>query len=164
MPNRDLAPWTGSRGLTPFERDPFASFRRQVDRLFDDFFTPLEPRSFGASGNGTGVWPSVDVHETDQAYKVVAELPGLEQKDVEVSLSDNAVTISGEKRQEHAEADGDRTYTERTFGRFQRTIPLAVEVDADKVQARFKNGVLTVEAPKNPAARDKTRRIEVKPQ
>jgi HSP20 family protein len=163
MPNRDLAPWTGSRGLTPFERDPFTSFRRQVDRLFDDFFAPPETRSFGA-GNGNEVWPSVDVHETNQTYKVVAELPGLEQKDVEVSLSDNALTISGEKRQEHAEANGDRTYTERTFGRFQRTIPLAAEVDADKVQASFKNGILTVEAPKNPAARDKTRRIEVKPQ
>jgi HSP20 family protein len=164
MANRDLTPWTGSRALTPFERDPFTSFRRQVDRLFDDFFTPLESRTFGAPNLEKGVWPSVDVHETDQAYKVVAELPGLEQKDVEVSLSDNALTISGEKRQEHAEADGGRTYTERTFGRFQRIIPLEAEVDADKVQAKFKNGVLTVEAPKNPAARDKTRRIEVKPQ
>jgi|SRR5579859_363296 len=164
MPNRDLAPWTGSRSLSPFERDPFTSFRRQVDRLFDDFFSPLEPRSFAAAGDGNGVWPRLDVHETDKAYTVLAELPGLEQKDVEVSLSDNALTISGEKRQEHAEADGDRTYTERTFGRFQRTIPLAAEVDVDKVQAKFKNGVLTVEAPKNPAARDKTRRIEVKPQ
>ena len=163
MPNRDLAPWTGSRGIAPFERDPFTSFRRQVDRLFDDFFTPLEPRSFGAPA-GQEVWPSVDVHETDKAYKVTAELPGLEQKDVEVNLRDNALTISGEKRQEHSEADGGRTYTERSFGRFQRTIPLAAEVDADKVQASFKNGVLTVEAPKNPAARDKTRRIEVKAQ
>ena len=164
MANRELAPWTGSRGVTPFERDPFTSFRRQIDRLFDDFLTPLEPRTFEAAGNGGGIWPSLDVHETEKAYKVVAELPGLEQKDVEVRLADNALTISGEKRQEHSEAEGGRTYTERSFGRFQRTIPLAAEVDADKVQASFKNGVLTVEAPKNPAARDKTRRIEVKAQ
>lgn len=162
MANRDLTPWTGSRGLTPFERDPLASFHRQVDRLFDNVFAPLESRSFGSAAAGT--WPSVDVHETDQAYRVTAELPGLEQKDVEVSLRDNALTISGEKREEYKTEDGGRTYAERTFGRFQRTIPLETEVDADKVQASFKNGVLTVEAPKNPAARDKTRRIEVRTQ
>ncbi|MGR4863916.1 Hsp20/alpha crystallin family protein [Caulobacter sp. LARHSG274] len=161
MPNRDLTPWTGSRGLAPFERDPFASFRRQVDRLFDDFFAP-ETRSFATAA--TTPWPSVDVHETDQAYRVTAELPGLEQKDVEVKLSDNALTISGEKREERAEADAGRTYTERTFGRFERTIPLAAEVDGDKVKASFKNGVLTVEALKNPSARDKTRRIEIQTQ
>jgi len=161
MANRELAPWTGSRSVTPFERDPFTSFRRQMDRLFDDFFTPLEPRSFAADG---GTWPSVDVHETDQAYKVIAELPGLEQKDVELSLRDNVLTISGEKRSEHTQQDGDRTYAERTFGRFQRAIPFPAEVEADKVQAHFKNGVLTIEAPKNPEARDKPRRIEIKPQ
>jgi HSP20 family protein len=164
MPNRELTPWTGNRGVTSFDRDPFASFRRQVDRLFDDFFTPPETRSFGGSATSPVVWPSVDVHETDQAYKVTAELPGLEQKDVEVNLRDNALTISGEKRQERKEEDGGRAYAERAFGRFERTIPLEAEVDADKVQANFKNGVLTVEAPKNPAARDKTRRIEVKAQ
>jgi HSP20 family protein len=163
MANRDLAPWTGSRGVSPFERDPFGSFRNQMDRLFDDFFSPIEPRSF-ASGNRTAAWPSVDVHETDKAYRVTAELPGLEQKDVEVTLRDNMLIISGEKRQEHRQEDGGRTYAERTFGRFQRTIPLDTEVDADKVQASFKNGVLTVEAPKNPAAGDKSRRIEVRPQ
>jgi HSP20 family protein len=163
MANRDLTPWAGSRGLTPFERDPFTSFRRQVDRLFDDMLTPLEPRSFTAGATAVA-WPSVDIQETDQAYKVTAELPGLEQKDVEVCLRDNALIISGEKREELREEDGRRTYTERTFGRFQRTIPLDAEVEADKVQASFKNGVLTVEAPKNPAVRDKTRRIEVKTQ
>lgn len=164
MANRELTPWAGSRGApAPFERDPFTSFRRQIDRLFDDFFVPLETRSF-TPPSAAGAWPSLDVHETEQAYKVTAELPGLEQKDVEVSLRDNMLTISGEKREERKEEDGGRTYAERTFGRFQRTIPLDAEVDADKVNASFKNGVLTVEAPKNPAARDKTRRIEVKPQ
>src|SRR5204863_7695695 len=147
----------------PFERDPFTSLRRQVDRLFDDFFAPLEPRSF-AGATTAAAWPNIDIHETDKAYKVKAELPGLEQKDVDVSLRDNILTISGEKKEEHAEAEGGRTYAERSFGRFQRTIPLDTEVDADKVQATFKNGVLTIEAPKNPSAQDKTRRIEIRPQ
>jgi HSP20 family protein len=86
----------------------------------------------------------------------------MEQKDVEVTLRDNALIISGEKRREHKEEDGGRTYAERSYGRFMRSIPLDTEVDADKVQANFKNGILAVELPKNPAARDKTRRIEVK--
>lgn len=163
MANRELTPWTGSRGLTSFERDPFTSFRRQMDRLFDDFFSPLETRSFAPTVSSAG-WPSIDVHETDKGYRVTAELPGLEQKDVEVTLRDNVLTVSGEKREEHKEEGGGRTYAERTFGRFQRTIPLETEVDAEKVRASFKNGVLTVEAPKNPAARDKTRRIEVRAQ
>jgi len=165
MPNRELTPWTGSRGVTPFVRDPFTSFRREVDRLFDDFFAPAEARSFGAPAAATsGAWPSIDVNETDQAYTVTAEAPGLEEKDVELNLRDNVLTISGEKRQEHKEGDGGRTYVERFYGKFQRTIPFEAEVDADKVQATFKNGVLSVSLPKNPQARDKTRKIEIKPQ
>jgi HSP20 family protein len=162
MPNRDLAPWTRSRGIAPFARDPFTSFRQQIDRLFDDFLTPFDTTGGLATEQGGGVWPSVDVDETDKAYKVTAELPGMEQKDVEVTLRDNALIISGEKRREHKEENGGRTYAERSYGRFMRSIPLDAEVDADKVQANFKNGILAVELPKNPAAKDKTRRIEVK--
>jgi HSP20 family protein len=163
MANRELTPWTGGRGLSPFGRDPFTSFRHEMDRLFDDFFTPTEQRSFGGDA-GVTLRPSVDVAETDQAYTVTAELPGLEQKDVELNLRDNALTLSGEKRQESHEENGGRSYTERSFGRFERVIPLPEEVDADRVEANFKNGVLKVTLPKNPKARDKTRRIEIKPQ
>jgi HSP20 family protein len=85
-------------------------------------------------------------------------------KDVEVGLRDNVLTLTGEKRQEHKEGDGGRAYVERSYGRFERAIPLDLEVDADKVEATFKNGVLTVSLPKNPQARDKTRKIEIKPQ
>jgi HSP20 family protein len=132
-----------------------------MERLFDDFLAPIEAPAFAAGQDG-GVWPSVDVEETDKTYKVTAELPGLELKDVEVTLRDNALIISGEKRREHKEEDGGRTYAERSYGRFMRSIPLDTEVDADKVQANFKNGILAVELPKNPAAREKMRRIEVK--
>jgi len=162
MANRELTPWTGGRGLSPFGRDPFTSFRRQMDRLFDDFLVPTEQRSF--TGDGGTLWPSVDVAETDQAFTVTAELPGLDQKDVELNLRDNALVISGEKRQESRETNGGRSYTERTFGRFQRVLPLADEVDADKVEASFKNGVLTVTLQKNPKAQEKSRRIEIRSQ
>ncbi|MHB8529625.1 MAG: Hsp20/alpha crystallin family protein [Caulobacteraceae bacterium] len=158
--NRELTPWTGASGQGLLGRDPFTSLQRQVDRLFDDFLRPGEPRSFAAATNG--VFPSLDVRETEQAYQIAAELPGLDRKDVEVKLRDNTLIISGEKRTDHTVEKGARTYAERTYGHFERAIPFDSEVDAGKVEANFKNGVLEVTLPKNPAARDKTRRIEIK--
>ena len=169
MANRDLTPQGASRGMSAYERDPFSAFRRQMDRLFEDFFAPLEGRSFGAPLASApqamaGAWPSLDVHETGEAYAVTAELPGMEEKDIELNLQDNVLTISGEKRQERKEGDGGRSYTERSYGRFQRAIPFPSEIDPDKVEASFRNGVLKVTLPKNAQARDRSRRIEVKPE
>ena len=166
MANRELTPWSRG-GLTPFGRDPFSSFRHEMDRLFDDFFAPVagEGRNAAASGQAAAlVRPNIDVDETDQAYRVSAELPGLTEKEVELNLRDNTLTISGEKRSEREEEKGGRRYAERSFGRFERTIPFPVEVDADRIDAVFRNGVLTVTLPKNEKAQDKTRRIEVRSQ
>ncbi len=165
MANRELTPWSGSRGLSPFGgRDPFASFRREMDRLFDDFFAPTsaEPRSF-ASRIGGGGFPSIDVDDAGESYQVTAELPGLEQKDIQLDLRDNVLTLSGEKRQEDTQKQGNRTWSERSFGRFERVIPLDAEIDAGKVEAKFKNGVLTVTLPKSRKAQENTRRIEIRP-
>lgn len=162
MANRDLTPWRGG-APSLFGRDPFMNFRREMDRLFDDFFTPGEPRSFAAPAlSQAGLMPSLDVDETEQAYTVSAELPGIDPKDVELDLRDNALTLRGEKRSERKEEDGGRRYSERSFGRFERTIPFASEVDADRIEASFENGLLKVTLPKNAKARDKTRRIEIK--
>ena len=166
MANRDLIPWARG-GLSPYGRDPFGAFRHEIDRLFDDFFAPAtgEGRNFASSAPAAAlVRPSIDVDETDQAYRVSAELPGLSEQDVELNLRDNALTISGEKRSEREEEKGGRRYAERSYGRFERTIPFPVEVDADRVDAIFRNGVLTVTLPKNEKAQDKTRRIEVRSQ
>jgi HSP20 family protein len=162
MANRDLTPWRQG-APAGFSRDPFAQFRREMDRLFDDFFAPAEARSF-ASGEPGGVMvtPTIDVNETDKSYVVTAELAGVDQKDIELSLHDNALTLRGEKRSERSHGDGGRRYSERSFGRFQRTIPFETEVDAEKVEARCENGVLTVTLPKNAKAHDKTRRIEIR--
>ena len=167
MANRDLTPW-GRGGLTPFGRDPFSAFRTEMDRLFDDFFAPVagEGRHFASSAQPAAALlrPSIDVEETDQAYRVSAELPGLTEKDVELNLRDNALTLSGEKRSEREEEQAGRRYAERSYGRFERTIPFPVEVDADRIDAVFRNGVLTVTLPKNEKAQEKSRKIEVRSQ
>jgi HSP20 family protein len=164
MANRAIGPWTGGRGLSPFDlRDPFGPFRREMDRLFDDFFTPAEGRSFAPSGVAQNLWPRIDVEETDQAYLITAEVPGLDEKNIDLNLRDNVLTISGEKREERQDKQRGAAYAERFYGQFKRTIPLDVEVDADKVDAKFRNGVLAVTLPKSQKPEAKARRIEVKP-
>ncbi|MBL6852101.1 MAG: Hsp20/alpha crystallin family protein [Alphaproteobacteria bacterium] len=156
MANRELSPWRGGQAGWPFE--PFSSFRQEMDRLFDDFFAPART---SAPGNGGSLLrPSIEMNEDDKAYHVTAELPGLDMKDISLDMRENTLSISGEKKSEKTEGTH---YTERTYGRFERVIGLPQEVDADKVSASFKNGVLTIDLPKNPKAQDKTRRIEIKP-
>lgn len=168
MANRELTPWTRGGGLTPLfggGRDPFTNFRQEMDRLFEDFFTPVEGRSFAPSRAAQGVllWPRIDLSETNDAYTVTAELPGIDLKDVDLNLKDNVLTISGEKRSEFQEGEGGQRYSERAFGRFERAIPFETEVDVDRVEATSENGVLKVTLPKNPQAREKSRKIEIRP-
>ena len=161
---RDLIPWNRDQGrgmMTPASdvSSPFVTLHREMNRLFDDVFRGVDrdvPQLFGRAN-----WPNIDLAETDTEYKVTAELPGLEEKDVELTLRDNALTISGEKRDEREEKNEGRYYAERFVGRFSRTIPLPVEVDADKVGAAFKNGVLTVVLPKSEQARETAKRIPI---
>lgn len=161
MANRNLSRWSGGAPAS-VPRDPFSLFRREMDRLFDDFLTPGEARSFATPGQASGAWPSIDVDEKEDAYKVTAEIPGMKDQEIELCLRDNALILSGEKRSERKEEDGGRRYAERSFGRFERTIPFDAEIDADQVEASCKDGVLTITLPKNAQARDKTRRIEIK--
>ncbi|MNH96722.1 Spore protein SP21 [compost metagenome] len=159
---------TPQRSPTPraFERDPFASMRRELERLAGDFWRLPEARSFAPEGLkpwSAAVWPSLELRETDKAYHLTADLAGVEQKDVQIELNDNVLTLQGERRDERSAASDDRCYTERTYGRFERRIPFDQEVDPDRVEARIKNGVLDIEIPKSERARSKTHRIEVKP-
>ena len=103
-------------------------------------------------------WPSVELNETDKEVKVIAELPGIEQKDVEVELADGVLMISGEKKSETE--DKERRFSERYYGRFERRIPVD-DVDQDNVAASFKDGVLTVTLPKLPTAERKVKRIAI---
>jgi HSP20 family protein len=127
-----------------------------MNRLFDDVFRGFDdPRLWG----GRGAWPSVDVEETEKEYRVTAELPGLEERDVEVLLQDGLLTVRGEKKLE-TEARN-RSYSERFYGRLERQITLDRDVDDGAVNATFKNGVLTVIVPKNARAVERTKRIPI---
>jgi HSP20 family protein len=166
MNMRDLIPW-GRTAQSPTryreEADPFMTLHREMNRLFDDVFRGFEAGPLGGLGRTAtwpgGSWPSVEVSETDKDVRVSAELPGLEEKDVEVLLGDGVLTIRGEKRSEVE--DKGHAFSERVYGRFERRIPLAWDVEEDKIQASFKNGVLTVALPKSAQAEAKTRRIAI---
>ena len=135
---------------------PVVSLHREVNRLFDDLFRSTDDSRFWG---GRSAWPSLDVDEAETEYRVIAELPGLEERDVEVLLQDGVLTVRGEKKLE-SEARN-RSYSERFYGRFERQISLDRDVDESAVKATFKNGVLTVTVPKNPRAIERTKRIPI---
>jgi len=162
MTIRDLIPWGRHPQTTPSryreEADPFMTLHREMNRLFDDVFRGFDLAPFGGMGRMAG-WPSVEVVETDKDVRIAVELPGLDEKDVEVLMHDGVLTIRGEKKSEVE--DKERAFSERSYGRFKRRIPLAWEVEQDKVEASFKNGVLTVTMPKSAQVSPHVRRISV---
>lgn len=164
MNMRDLIPWGRNTSNTPQSynntaSDPFLSLHREMNRLFDDTF-----RSFGLNTEGLersfgwdGGWPKVEISDSAKKAKVTAELPGLDDNDVEILLEDGYLTIRGEKRTE--KEDSDRQFSEISYGRFERVIPVGADIDKDKVEAKFKNGRLTITLPKTEQAQSQTKRI-----
>lgn len=159
MTVRDLIPRMRSR--VPVSRsesvNPLAAFHEEMNRLFDDFWRDFD-------GIGTSLMPSigfprVEVIETDREVKVEAELPGMEEKDVEVLLHNGVLTLRGERQS--ATEDKHRRVTERYYGQFERRVLLPAEVDADKVTASFQKGVLTVTLPKSRQAMEDVKRIRI---
>jgi HSP20 family protein len=165
---------TGETSTTPapFGWHPFESLRREIDRLFDDFgggfWRSPFPRSFfdlAPFGRGEPGWmaaPAVDVTETDKAYEIAAELPGMDEKNIEVKFADGVLTIKGEKQDEKEEKEKDYYLRERSFGSFQRTFQVPEGVDTDKIEASFKKGLLTITLPKTAEAEKAAKKIEVK--
>jgi len=162
MNMRDLIPWTRNQQMAPTryreESDPFMTLHREMNRLFDDVLRGFDMAPFGGMNRAIG-WPQVEVVETDKDVRVSAELPGLEDKDVEVLMQDGALTIRGERKSEIE--DKERAFSERYYGRFERRIPMAWDVDEDKVEASFRNGVLTVTLPKSAESRSQVKRIAI---
>lgn len=144
------------------DNDVFA-LQRDINKLFGDFFSDFGLAPFGELDRGMAEFsPKVNVTETDREIKVTAELPGLDEKDVEVSLDDNAMTIRGEKKEEHEEKDAHSYHMERSYGSFQRMIPLPSPVVSDQAKATFKKGVLSVVLPKTAPAKAAGKKIEIK--
>ncbi|MBT2189192.1 Hsp20/alpha crystallin family protein [Sphingobium nicotianae] len=166
MAFRDLIPWSRQENRLPVpvdaERDrsdhQLFSLHREMNRLFDDVLRGFGAPAFGGFDRLAG-WPSVELGETDKEIRVTAELPGLDEKNVEITVEDGVLTLRGEKRAEVE--DKDRGYSERGYGRFERRIGLPKTIDRDKANATFRNGILTVTLPKTAAANENVRRIPV---
>lgn len=152
---------------------PIESLRREVERLFDDFhpfgWNMPAPRSFfGADWRGPRrddpwtVAPAMDVVEKDGEFEISAELPGIDEKDLDIKLTDRTLTIKGEKSEKKEEKQKDYVLSERRFGSFQRSFQLPDTVDAARIEASFAKGVLNVKLPKSADARKAEKKIEVK--
>jgi len=163
MGNRSFLP--SLLGRSANGDDVFRSLHKEVDRVFHDF-----NRGFGwpmpTGGTLTSdirLSPNVDVSESDDTIEVSAELPGVDEKDIEVTLAEGLLTIKGEKSADSEEKNKDFHLIERSYGSFQRSIRLPFDADPESVEARFDKGVLKVTLPKPPEVEPKTQKISVKP-
>ena len=132
--------------------------------MFDEFFHGVFPSPYRRMETRMAEFaPSIDVSETGKAIKVTAELPGLEEKDISVTLDEDYLILSGERKEEKKEEKEEYYHREMSYGSFERAIPLSAKVDADKAEASFKNGVLKISLPKIPgAAKEKGEKIKIK--
>ena len=154
---RDLIPWSKNQEVMQRreESNPFLALHREVNRLFDDVWNGFGHR-LPTLMEGRFAWPSVELSETDKALKVTAELPGMDEKDVQVELANGVLRLRGEKRVE-SEGDG-KVFSERYYGSFERQIPLE-GVQEDKAEASFSNGVLAITLPKSDEAKARVQRM-----
>ena len=163
MSLRDLTPWLArpSHSLRGLSDSPFDSLHREMDRMFGDFLSQWDN---GGPGNGAdaGLGLKLDIAETDAAYEVTADLPGVEEKDVEVSLAEGVLRIKGERKSEKEDRKKNYHRIERSFGRFERAIALPADVEEEKIDANFKKGVLKVTLPKSAKAVAGVKKIDVK--
>ena len=164
MAFRDLTPWRSPAANRPAGAlTPFDTFRVQMDRLFDDFFRGFDAPSFRTDVGGAPMLsPKLDVCATEKGYEISVELPGIDKKDVELTLAEGVLTIKGEKKTERESKEGGHLHVERSYGSFHRSIALPDDADAEKVDAQFQNGVLTISLSRKPEAKPSAHRIEIK--
>jgi HSP20 family protein len=161
MANRDLIPRTSGRAPSVWrdsDWNPVGSFRREMDRLFDDFFrTPTFSRLGDLGGGTTTNWPSIDVKDRKDELVITAEVPGMTDKDIDLFVDNGVLTIRGEKKSDQEE----KGYSERFYGRFERQIPLPANVDEQHCRADFHDGLLTVHLPKSRDAEEARKKIPI---
>lgn len=166
------APAKAAPPAVPSSFFPLNMLRGDIDRAFDRMFTDwprfgslTQPGAFGNGdffGKATALAPSVDITEDDNAYEITAEMPGVEEKDVDITVKDDRLTLRGEKKSEKEEKKKDYHMTERSYGSFERSFTLPANVDPDKIKADFAKGVLTLTLPKTAEAKAKERKIAIK--
>ncbi len=138
--------------------DPFLQLHDEMNRLFEDFL----PDVFDRDEDDWEFSPQISMKDKKNEIELKVEVPGVKEDDLDVRLDDNVLTITGEKREEEKKEDGDQQYSECRYGSFRRRIPLHAEIDAENVEARFKNGVLTLKLPKQAEPKPEGRKIAVK--
>ena len=143
---------------------PLHSLHREIDKVFTDFSRNFGLPHLSPTNGEAGAFysPSMDVVENDQALEITTELPGVSEKDVEVTIVDHMLTIRGEKKAEKKEEKDDYRMVERSYGSFKRSLRLPFEVPADKIEAQFKDGILKVVLPKPPEVEAKTQKVAIK--
>ena len=162
---RDLLPSVWRSGESPLRKEeehPFYALQREMDNVYDNFFRSFDLMPIGRGEGMDAFYPSIDIKDGEKDIVVKAELPGMEEKDVEVSLSDDTLTIRGEKKEEKEDKGKNYRHQETSYGSFSRVIPLPDGIDTEKADARFKNGVLTIALPKLEAKLAKSKKIAIK--
>ena len=160
----DIVP-SKMRALSPWRRrDDLVDIQRNMARMMRDFFDEdfgwLSPIEWGETG--ANFVPRLDLQEADDRFTITAELPGMTESDVEVAVEKDCISIKGEKKEEkHTKAAG-RSFSERRYGAFQRSIQLPSWVDKDKISAKFDKGILVVDLPKTPEAKQEVKKIPIK--
>jgi HSP20 family protein len=160
-----LVPWRDKSQVAAHRDDfydPFVTFRREVDRMFDDFFGSIGTNAAQHWSGRLGVVPTVDVTDAETEIVVTAELPGLDENDFEVTVAGDLLTIKGQKKEESENRNGGAYYVERRFGSFSRSLRLPFIVEDGQIDAKYDKGVLTIRVPKPAQAQRQVRRIEVK--
>ena len=164
---RDLIPWSrGGREVQVRRQSqdhPMLALQSDINRVFENLWRSFDLPMLGDNGDGfgDGALPRVDVRETDKEVEVVAELPGMDEADLDVSVGEGMLTIRGEKKEEHEREEKDYVLRERSFGRIERLVPLPAGLDPDSAKATFKKGVLTVTIAKTPEAQAAVKRVPV---
>jgi HSP20 family protein len=163
MARNPLSPFRpGGLAERGFGGDPFMSLHREMNRLFDDVFRgSMGDLSRQPGSSGSNFVPAhMDVSETENEVRICAELPGVDQNDVDVTLDDDVLTIRGEKKLEREDEKENYHFMERSYGTFQRSLRLPFPVEPQQVKAEFNNGVLTVTLPKT-KAQERSHRIAI---
>lgn len=166
MSFKSLIPWNSKKESKDISSptDSFFGLRRELDRVFDSFFSDFDrfPSLTNWDTSLTSFRPKINLSETDKEIKIEAELPGMDEKDIEVTLKNNTLILKGEKKYKNEQKKDDYHYVESSYGSFTRAIELPEEIDQEKIEANFKNGLMSITIPKVEKPQSTAKKIEVK--